>query len=99
MIGIALHDAAKAYFKTLLAMLPPTDAWIASHRNQTLETYGEFLGLVQASGFPPFDGYIADVLSLAEDSVGNGPLRLSTRSNDAGSGSSPLSPVPEPAVP
>ena len=66
-IGIELDDTAKAYFKRLLAMPPPTDAWIASHRNHMLETYGEFLGLVQASDFPPFNGYIADVLPLAED--------------------------------
>ena len=66
-IGIELDDTAEAYFKRLLAMLPPTDAWIPSHRNQILETSGEFPGLVQASDFPPFNGYIADVLPLAED--------------------------------
>ena len=66
-IGIELHDTAEAYFKRLLAMPPPTEAWIASHRSRMLETSGEFLGLVQASDFPPFNGYIADVLPLAED--------------------------------
>ena len=66
-IGIELHDTAKASFERLLAMPPPTDAWIASHRNQLLETSGEFPGLVQASDFPRFNGYIADVLPLAED--------------------------------
>ena len=66
-IGIELHDTAKASFERLLAMPPPTDAWVASHRNQMLETYGEFPGLVQASDFPRFNGYIADVLPLAED--------------------------------
>ena len=66
-IGIELDDTTEAYFKRLLAMPPPTDAWIASHRNQMLETSGEFPGLVQASDFPPFNGYIADVLPLAED--------------------------------
>lgn len=66
-IGIELDDTAEAYFKRLLAMPSPTDAWMASHRNQMLETSGEFPGLVQASDFPPFNGYIADVLPLAED--------------------------------
>ena len=66
-IGIELHDTAEASFERLLTMPPPTDAWIASHRNQMLETSGEFPGLVQASDFPRFNGYIADVLPLAED--------------------------------
>ena len=73
-IGIELDDTAKAYFKRLLAMPLPTDAWIAYHRNQMLETYGEFLGLAQASDFPPFDGYIAGVLP-----VGGGQLLGASR--------------------
>ena len=66
-IGVEFNDTAKQFFKKLMAMPEPADAWIYHQRGQLLETYGEFLGLVLASETPAHDAYIADVLPLAED--------------------------------
>ena len=65
-IGVELNDAAKEYFKKLIMMPEPEDAWIAYHRNQLLETYGEYLGLLQAGDYPRFNEYAEDVLPLAK---------------------------------
>ena len=60
------NDLAKEYFKQLMTMPQPTDAWFASHRDQMLKTYGEYLGMVQAIDQPGVRAYIKDVLPLAK---------------------------------
>ena len=65
-ISIDLNDTAKAFFQQLIAMPKPADAWVAYHRNQMLETYGEFLGLAQASDHAVLNDYVKDILPLAE---------------------------------
>ena len=61
------NDLAKEYFKQLITMPQPTDAWFSSHRNQMLKTYGEYLGMVQAINRLGVSDYLKDILPLAEN--------------------------------
>ncbi len=65
-IEIRANDAAKAYFKTLIAMPEPRDLSSAFHRNEMMRAYGEYLGLAQVDERSSMNDYVADVLPLAE---------------------------------
>ncbi len=65
-IQIRANDAAKAYFRKLIAMPEPKDLPSAVHRNEMLRSYGEYLGLAQVDGESTLNAYVADVLPLAE---------------------------------
>ena len=66
-IQIRANDAAKAYFRKLIAMPEPKDLPSAVHRNEMLRGYGEYLGLAQVDGRSALNAYVADVLPAAED--------------------------------
>ena len=65
-IEIRANDKAKAYFRKLIAMPPPTDMPSAIHRNEMLRAYGEYMGLAQVNEQSAINDYVADVLPLAE---------------------------------
>ena len=65
-IEIRANDAAKEYFKKLIAMPEPRDLPSAFHRNEMMRAYGEYLGLAQVDERSSMNDYVADVLPLAE---------------------------------
>ncbi len=65
-IEIRANDKAKAYFGKLIAMPTPRDPPSAIHRNEMLRAYGEYLGLAQVDERSSINGYVADVVPLAE---------------------------------
>ena len=89
-IEIRANDAARDYFRTLIAMPEPADMPGASHRNNLIRSYGEYLGLAQVNEESAMNAYAAEVLPLAEsnywslmgmaravvDQPGERPLRM-----------------------
>ena len=65
-IEIRANDKAKAYFAKLIAMPAPRDPPGAIHRNEMLRAYGEYLGLAQVDERSSMNGYVADVVPLAQ---------------------------------
>ena len=65
-IEIRGNDAARDWFRKLIAMPPPRDLPIAVHRNEMIRAYGEYLGLAQVDESSAMNRYAADVLPDAE---------------------------------
>ena len=75
-VQVSKHDAAREYFKKLIAMPESTDAWVTAQRNFLIGAYGSYLGLViRVVNSPTFDErtkdafneHIKEVLPLAEN--------------------------------
>ena len=65
-IQIRANDAAREFFRKLVAMPAPEDLPSAVHRNEMMRGYGEYLGLAQVDGQSTLNDYVADVVPLAE---------------------------------